>query len=384
VSIEAGIGTAVITPPTPVQLAGFAEDQPATEVHDDLEVRVLYLGAEHGAVALVVCDLLGLSRRFAQPVRDAVATELGVAPTAVLTSCVHTHAGPSTIEGSERIGWPTPEGYGALLLERCLAAARAARADAAPVEMRVGRWPLPAELSVNRRDLPYEPTFAVLDLLGRDGRRRGTLANIAVHPVALGPECLAVSSDWVGSFRSNLEARAGGRTVLLSGALGDVNPHHVHRQHNDCRGDGFAEAAQLGRDLADAVEDKLAGAAPVDAAAPVVDRHRFVDVELGATLLAAGRGGRTWTIELIEWSLGPVRLVSIPGEAFHALGRAVEDRVEHEGSFVIVAGLAPEWHGYLPMPYRDGYEESMSYGPAAVATVAAALTEPLRRSGERG
>ena len=65
-----------------------------------------------------------------------------------------------------------------------------------------------------------------------DGSRIGTLANITIHPVALGPECLAVSSDWVGSFRRALEARVGGRAVLLSGALGDVNPHHVHRVPN--------------------------------------------------------------------------------------------------------------------------------------------------------
>ena len=45
--------------------------------------------------------------------------------------------------------------------------------------------------------------------------------------------------------------------MLLSGALGDVNPHHVHRQNNDCRGDGFAEAEQLGRDVAEGVDAVL-------------------------------------------------------------------------------------------------------------------------------
>jgi hypothetical protein len=113
-----------------------------------------------------------------------------------------------------------------------------------------------------------------------------TIANVSIHPVALGPECLAVSSDWVGPFRAELERR--------------VVP-----------------------------------------------------------------------IELVEWQLGPVRLVSVPGEAFHALGRAIEARA---GRHVLVAGLAPEWHGYLPVPFRDGYEESTSYGRDAVASIAAALT----------
>ena len=83
---------------------------------------------------------------------------------------------------------------------------------------------------------------------------------------------------------------------------------------------------------------------------------------LGSTLLTGGREGRRVPIELVEWSIGPVRLVSVPGEAFHELGRSIEAR-NGEGH-VLLAGLAPEWHGYLPSPFTDGYEESMSYGPS--------------------
>ena len=372
--LEAGFGMAQITPPTPVQLAGFIEDQPATEVHDDLEVRALFLRGEAGSVCLLVCDLLGLSRGFAGPIRDGVAAALGLDRAAVLTSCVHTHAGPSTIEGSDQLGWVTPEGYRELLVERCVAAARAAAAGSSPAVLRAGRWQLPAGLSVNRRGLPYEPTFALLDGLDPGGARLGTLANVAIHPVALGPECLAVSSDWVGPFRRALERRTGGTTMLLSGALGDVNPHHVHRQGNDCGHDGFAEAEALGRQVAEGVEAVLGEAEPVEASGPSVVRHRTVDVTLGSTLLTAGRTGRRVQIELLEWSVGPVRLVSLPGEAFHALGRAVEDRVERDGGLVLLAGLAPEWNGYLPLPFTDGYEESMSYGREAVAAIAHALS----------
>ncbi|HEX4820151.1 MAG TPA: hypothetical protein VFV00_08090 [Acidimicrobiales bacterium] len=369
--LDIGFGSAIITPPLPVQLAGFIEDQPATEVHDDLEVRVLLVRGDLGSVALVVCDLIGMSRGFALPIRQAVAGALGLELGAVLTSCVHTHAGPSTIAGSERVGWVTPEGYRELLVERAVDAAVAAKASAQPGGLRAGRWALPDGLSINRRGHPYEPTFAVLDAIDVDGARIGSLANIAVHPVALGPECLAVSSDWVGSFRTALEGRAGGQAVLLSGALGDVNPHHVHRQNNDCTRDGFAEAEQLGRDLAEVVDDVLGEAEPLETDGPRIERHDTIAVELGASLITAGREGRTVELELVEWSLGPLRLVSVPGEAFHALGRAIE--TSRDGH-VLVAGLAPEWHGYLPSPFTDGYEESMSYGRAAVAAIAHALT----------
>ncbi|HEX2384648.1 MAG TPA: hypothetical protein VHI95_18540 [Acidimicrobiales bacterium] len=373
-SLQIGFGRATITPPTPVQLAGFIDDQPANEVHDDLEVRAMVVESELGTLCLLVCDLLGMSRGFATPIRDAVARALSLGRAAVLTSCIHTHAGPSTLEGSDLLGWVTPEGYRDLLVERCLAAAREAAATVAPAALRTGRWALPDGLSVNRRGLPYEPTFAVLDVIGLDGARLGTIANIAIHPVALGPECLAVSSDWVGPFRSALEARAGGCVLLLSGALGDVNPHHVHRQNNDCGEDGFEEATRLGRVVAEVVDGVLGAAEPVGVDGAHVLRERTVDVTLGSTTLTGGREGRTYSLEVVEWSIGPVRLVSVPGEAFHALGRAIEDRVATEGAHVLVAGLTPEWHGYLPSPFTDGYEESMSYGREAVAAIAAALT----------
>src|SRR5687767_3774506 len=146
----------------PVHLAGFGEPQVAHEVRDDLEVRAVYVANDDVAVCLLVCDLLGMSHHFANPVRDAVGSALGLPRAAVLTSCIHTHAGPSAMAGTDALGWPTPDGYGALLVERCLEAALAARAAASAATVRFGRWPLPSGLSVNRRGLPYEPWFTAL------------------------------------------------------------------------------------------------------------------------------------------------------------------------------------------------------------------------------
>jgi len=371
--MRVGVGTAVITPEVlPVHLAGFAEPQIAHEVRDDLEVRAVYLASDAVAVCLLVCDLLGMSHHFADPVRDAVGAALGLERAAVLTSCVHTHAGPSAMAGTDALGWPTPDGYGALLIDRCVAAAVEARDGAADATLRFGRWPLPAGLSINRRGHPYDPWFTALDIHALDGGRITTIANLSVHPVALGPECLAVATDWVGAFRAELERRTGGRAVMLQGAQGDVNPHHVHRQGNDCAADLFAEADELGTDLGQVVDGVLATAEDIAAGGPGIERHVTIDAPTSGTALARARGERPLPVELVEWSLGPVRLVSIPGEAFHALGRAVEERA---GGRVLLAGLAPIWQGYLPEPFTAGYEEDTSYGPAFVAAVRAALLE---------
>src|ERR1019366_4088097 len=170
----AGFGTAVITPETPVMLAGFgARHEPATEVHDDLEVRSLYLANRDGTggVCLVVCDLLGMSPSFATPVRQAVALDLGLPAAAVLTASTHTHSGPSCIAGSEAVGWPTPLGYAEVLVGGCRAAASRALAPAEPASLGYRRAPLPDGLSVNRRGLPYAPWLALLDVRSTGGGR---------------------------------------------------------------------------------------------------------------------------------------------------------------------------------------------------------------------
>ncbi len=371
----AGFGRALITPETPVMLAGFgARHEQASSVHDDLEVRTLYLAEGDGgtAVCLVVCDLLGMSASFATPIRDHVAADLGLPVEAVLTASTHTHSGPSCIAGSEAIGWPTPPGYRDVLVAACRAAASAARQAAAPATLAYRRAPLPGDLSINRRGLPYAPWMAMLDVTSEAGRRIGTLANLAIHPVALGPECLAVSADWVNPFRTSLEAMLGGSALMLSGALGDVNPRHVHRQDNDCGADGFAEAEELGRELAQAVAGEVTAAKRVDGTLEVL-RCEALDGPVGGTLLAQMAGAERMPVELVEWSLGGPRVVSVPGEAFHAFGKAVEAARDVP---ILLAGLAPVWLGYLPVPFGQGYEESMSYGEPFVTTVLSALTGP--------
>lgn len=367
-----GFGRAIITPPLPVFLAGYGDRAgPATEVRDELEVNVLYAATDGIGLCLIVCDLMGMSPEFANPVRAAVGAELDLPAEAVLTSCIHTHAGPSTMAGSERIGWPTPEGYLDILVNGCVAAARAARAEAEPATFHFHRATLPDGLSINRRGLPYSPTFSALDVRAASGAPIGSLANVSIHPVALGPKLLAVSSDWVGSFRTTLAAATGGQSILLSGALGDVNPPlHAHAT-GPYDNDNFEDADELGRRVAAVVEPALGAARHVGDGIGV-RRHRWLEVEAAGALAAIAGVAGPLKVELVEWMLGEVHLVSVPGEAFHALGSAIEGS---RNGPVMLAGLSPVWQGYLPDPFGEGYEEGMSYGETAVNEIKAALIE---------
>jgi hypothetical protein len=372
--VSVGFGAGDITPEVPVFLAGFSgRPEPAQRVHDALEARSVVIERAGQRLCLIVCDLLGMSPDVARDVRQGVAAALDLPAARVLTACTHTHAGPSVIRGTEALGWPTPAGYERLLTAGCVMAARRASSALEPATLGCARRPLPGGLSLNRRGLPYEPTFAVLDARRGDGSCVGTLANVGIHPVALGPQCLEVSTDWVGPFRSALGAATGGDVALLQGALGDVNPEDAH--HHDDRGDHH-HAEAIGRGVAGAVLDILDGLEPVTGSVGgAISRTIHAPVGITPITTMAGLHGDL-PVELVEWDLGSVRLVSLPGEAFHAFGNAVQASRDRD---VLLAGIAPAWQGYLPKPYGDGYEESVSYGEEFVTAVHdGLLVDPFR------
>lgn len=370
-TLQVGFGSAVITPELPVVLAGFgARKGQSTGVRHDLTVQAVVFVDGGTVLCLLVLDLLLLGADLAGPVRRTVATALGITPDRVMTSCTHTHAGPAATRAVRRIGWPVPEAYGELLAERCTQAATEAKRSARPATLAYGRAPLPDDLSLNRRGLPYAPTYSVLDVQGSDGNRIGSIAGVGIHPVALGITCTEISGDWVSTFREQATAATGAPAVLLQGSLGDVNP--TRDPHTDPDVGGNWETARLlGTEVADCVSQLISAAAPV-ASTAVALPPRLLSSRAGLTLpaLLAGVALRTIDVELLEWSVGDVRIVSVPGEAFHALGRAIELARDEKA---LLAGLSPDYRGYLPVPFGKGYEEKMSYGKRFVRRLADTL-----------
>jgi hypothetical protein len=367
--LRAGFGRATITPDVPVALAGFgARTAPADRVHDELEVRAAVFEAGGTRLCLLVFDLLGMSRDTSNSIRAAVGEDIGAEMAAVLPACIHTHSGPSAITGSEALGWVIPPDYAATLVAAARTAAAQAVAALEPAALSYARAPLPHGLSVNRRGLPYDPWFAVLAARRPDGTPVGTIANLGVHPVSLGHTWLQVSSDYVGPFRTALEAGLGGDAILLQSGLGDVNP--PPERWADEAAPEFGATAALGQDVAAAVGTLLAGARPIDGDA-VEASTRWIQAPVGTTPLAALIGaGELLDVELVEWRLGDLTVVAVPGEPFHALVNQID--AARRGP-VLIAALAPVWQGYLPVPWGMGYEETVSYGEEAVATIAAAL-----------
>ena len=228
----------------PVQLAGFIEDQPATEVHDDLEVRghVRARRARRGVPARVR-PARHVAVASPGPVRDVgggrARPRAGGRP-----DVVHPHPrGPEHARGQRRARLGDARGLpraARRAVRRRRARGRSRRGARRAARRDAGRCPTGcrstgAACRTSRRS-PSLDVIARRRLAHRHARQRRDPSRRARARVPRGVERLG------RPVPPALEARAGGSTMLLSGALGDVNPHHVHRQNNDCGGDGFAEA----------------------------------------------------------------------------------------------------------------------------------------------
>ena len=78
--LRAGVAKAILTPYVGAFMAGFAgRDHGCEGVHDDLYARAVVLESGGTTVAMVGCDLIGLSPDSVARIRERVAAEMEIA-----------------------------------------------------------------------------------------------------------------------------------------------------------------------------------------------------------------------------------------------------------------------------------------------------------------
>lgn len=369
--LRAGAAVETITPKLPVRLAGYgARKHAAEEIADELTLRALWLASPDDApVCLLVFDVLALDSTWSRPIREAVAAALGIGVERVMTSCIHTHGGPSCQPGSAALGWTIQEGYQDALVAASVRAARAAAASPASVEPRIVRGSLPAGAGKNRRRREWSDAFVALSFVADDESVVANVANFGMHPVVTGPEHCVVNVDWVGPFRDSMADALGGTSIFLQGCEGDINPADTEWEVS--APDALKAAAVLGESMAASVSSALREAEPVDGDGIRVWSRRL-SVPVGTTVLTVlNRSRKRQDVELLEWAIGDEHIVGVPGEATQGMQARIETA---RGTKPLFAGFAPSWHGYFAEPFRMGYEESMSLGRHATDAIGAALS----------
>ncbi len=266
---RAGVSRAVITPETPVWLAGYGSRRvPDGKLHD-LWMKALALEAPDGERAvLITSDFQGVPRSMSDRVFAAVQKKCGLERRQIMFTFSHNHCGPRL--GDDLIDYYPVDAeqerlvaeYTDAMVIRTVELVTAALADLSPAKLEQGEGK--ATFAVNRRNNreadvpeliargvplagPVDHSVPVLRVTAPDGRIRAILFGYACHPTTL--SFMTWCGDYPGFAQELLEQRHPGATAMFVNTCGgDQNPL-PRREVELCR--------KYGRMLADAVTEAL-------------------------------------------------------------------------------------------------------------------------------
>jgi hypothetical protein len=364
--LRAGVAALKITPALDrtVYIAGYDSNRVAASVHDDLWARALVLERGDTRMAIVACDLIGLSNYRVRRIRARIHS---VPAENVLIAATHVHSGPDTLGLWGKA--PLSTGLDPVYLERLeaqvVAAVDAAAQDLQPVTLAAGTVQVPDGLVYNSREPIQDKVLTALRLTGRDGQTVASVINYGGHPEV--NKTTALTSDYVHYVREAAERRFGGTALFLNGALGGMVTPQISAHT-------FAEMQRVGEGVGAAAVSALESAKEVRVP-EITIRRRTVKLPmdnsnfklmLGAKVLD-GEATASGQVETEVWrvDLGPITLVSIPGEILPKPALALKAAMP--GRYPMIVALGNDELGYIldpddfPTPLYK-YERSMSVG----------------------
>jgi len=401
-----------INPDLPAKLVGYGPHHWGRAIHDDLEVNCLYLKDESGTeMALLSFDSETTDAEFVEDVQAACSERTGLAPRSVLTTTTHCHSTP-LVRRRRAFGTTTGvnEPYRQRVIERSAEAAEEAASNAEPVTVAYNYCRV--RENFNRRMFFPDGTYfyqpkrkkllpvcdePVDDELGVVFFRRAdesagyvaTIANYTAHALAVGDTANAVTADFPGVLRREIEENIGGVALFVNGACGDNHPLGAEA--------GFGRAERMGQALAEKALYHRWDAVDIESPALALDYREVLlpVMTAGDFERLPGRGpeseyrpvrdelrvGDDVRTYFSLWAAGPLLFVGVPGEMTAELGL----RIKWESPFpkTYIMYMATDHVGYIP--HRSAYEWggyevlTSPFGPGAGAKL---CDEILAAAGE--
>ncbi|MCS6776191.1 MAG: neutral/alkaline non-lysosomal ceramidase N-terminal domain-containing protein [Chloroherpetonaceae bacterium] len=228
-TLQAGTGYSILTPPLGVELGGYGYylKRRATVIRRNLYARALVLAQGGTRVALVACDLLGLSAEVVRQARQQIEAMTRVPGSHVLIACTGTHSAPATF-WTHGLGEPDAS-YVALLPRLIASAVAEAEQDLEPARVLVGSMDL-AGLA-RRRVLPFDivdTPVTALDIWQTDSDQKCAILLYHCSPSCMAPEDTDVHTDFPGIAAHMLESLPEYEfAICLPGTFGDLEPVHA-------------------------------------------------------------------------------------------------------------------------------------------------------------
>jgi neutral ceramidase len=425
--LKAGVSCLDITPPLGTHMRGYFEERTASTVHDPLMVRSFVLEESGSAVAIAVCDLIGVDRKYLDQARARIVENTDLKPEQILICCTHTHTGPFTgddeytqwlwgrIADGVRVAWqarePAQVGWARTTEDRLVFNRRYRMADGS-----VQTNPGLKNPNVVEPAGPVDPEVGVMVLRRACGKTLGVLGNYALHYVGIPDDFTAFSADYYGYFSRQIQRmRADSFVAALSnGASGDINNWNVmgkvrnrndQYQHCERAGNLVAAHAFWAWNEADFVDELPLGAAMVEVTLPPkppVTAEEVAKAQEIGEREAAGKpvlmGEKSFARRVRRFAedppqardtlvqalrIGDLGIATAPGELFVEHGLEMKRRSPFAQTMVLE--LANDCLGYIPTRRAFGegaYEpESSPFAPGygeAIVDAAVGLLEQLK------
>ncbi len=302
-NVEVGFGKADVTPDLArhaVWMAGYGNNRRATGVHDTLWARAVVLREGASKLALVSVDLIGLQRPAVLEVRARLPGYLHV-----LVASTHNHEGPDVIGlwGPSQLQSGVDTAYVAFVVERIVAAVKAAEATLTPALAAYGTAAAPELLLDSRLPLLEDPILRAVQFTAHDGRPLGFLLQFSNHPESLGPDNTLVTADFPHYTINELEARYGVPVAYFTGAIGGLmtNPAEFTTPGGATVEAGTFEFAEAyGAAVARVFDQAIAAVEPLELS-PLVASAAPVFVPLANPGYRQGRAIGVLTREAFAW-----------------------------------------------------------------------------------
>jgi neutral ceramidase len=283
VSLSAGAGRSVITPPIGTPLYGYPTNRPCKSVHDNLTADAIsfeYKGirAVMISASLCVCDFA-----MSEKIRGIVADTVDLPAENVIFTTTHTHSGPALIDIPDH-NYKGGEYFDSILIPALVSAAKQAEKSKKPAV--VGFGTVDSDIGANRRQLQqdgsvllgynpyglYDPIMTVIGFKGIDDAPIANIVHYGCHGTAAGIN-FEVTRDWPGVMTDRLEQQSGALTLFFNGPEGDIGPRLSNGNDKGAR-------EEIGGDISQAEE--IGGRAAVDAvrAWRTIKEYRTIPLKL--------------------------------------------------------------------------------------------------------
>jgi hypothetical protein len=399
--LKIGAASVKITPPMGALMAGYFHERPVVKIHDELYAKALVIEKDGAKIAIVSCDLIGISAGIVAEVRKLVEKSLGIDAAHVMIGATHSHTGPVIPSFREKYGTKSKNAeiladYISKLPGLIAQSIQLANANLKTAKLSFGLGH-EETISFNRRFFmtdgtvgwnpgklnpkivkpagPIDPDVSVLYAETIEGKPISTYVNLALHLDNISGN--EVSADLPFTLSTILGKVKGSEmvTAFSQGCSGNIN--HINVKTNTPQS-GHFEAERLGTVLAGEViktytrltpleinkitvksemidlplapisKDELPWAREIAAKYGKLDAAPFLDFVKAFKLLEIdSRNGKPINAEIQVFTLGEkFAIVSLPGEVFTEIGQYIKSRSPYP--YTIITELTNAALGYFP------------------------------------